>query len=116
MGMNHPGEIAYLARIARPTVALVTNAQRAHLEGMGSIDMIAREKGSVFEELVSPGVAVFRSDDEWSDLWREQSTGHATMTFALDHPADVTGHYQAHGLDNHLTITVHGETIEVALA
>ena len=68
MGMNHPGEIAYLARIARPTVALVTNAQRAHLEGMGSIDMIAREKGSVFEELVSPGVAVFRADDEWTDL------------------------------------------------
>ena len=116
MGMNHPGEIAYLARIARPTVALVTNAQRAHLEGMGSIDMIAREKGSVFEELVSPGVAVFRADDEWTDLWREQSTGHATMTFALDHPAEVTGHYQAHGLDNRLTIKGGGQEVEVTLA
>ena len=116
MGMNHPGEIAYLARIARPTVALVTNAQRAHLEGMGSIDMIAREKGSVFEELVAPGVAVFRADDEWTDLWRAQSTGHATMTFALDHPAEVTGHYQAHGLDNRLTIKGSGQEVEVTLA
>ena len=116
MGMNHPGEIAYLARIARPTVALVTNAQRAHLAGMGSIDMIAREKGSVFEQLVAPGVAVFRADDEWSDLWREQSAGHAMKTFALDHPAEVTGHYQSHGLDNRLAITACGDTIEVVLA
>lgn len=43
MGMNHPGEIAYLTRLARPTVALVNNAQRAHLQGMGSINEVARE-------------------------------------------------------------------------
>lgn len=116
MGMNHPGEIAYLARIAKPTVALVTNAQRAHLAGMGSIDTIAAEKGSVFQELGTDGVSVFRADDEWSDLWRQQSAGHGTMTFALDQPADVTGHYQAHGLDNRLTITAKGQQVEVTLA
>ena len=44
LGMNHPGEIAYLAGIARPSVALVTNAQRAHLEGMGSVEAIARAR------------------------------------------------------------------------
>ena len=116
MGMNHPGEIAYLARIAKPTVALVTNAQRAHLAGMGSIETIAAEKGSVFQELGADGVSVFRADDEWADLWRQQSAGHEAMTFALDHPANVTGHYQAHGLDNRLTIAVNGQQVDVTLA
>jgi len=116
MGMNHPGEIAYLAHIAKPTVALVTNAQRAHLAGMGSIDAIAKEKGSVFLDLSAGGTSVFRADDEWAGLWREQSAGHAAMTFALERPADVTGHYQAHGLDNRLTITANGQQVEVTLA
>ena len=116
MGMNHPGEIAYLARIAKPTVALVTNAQRAHLAGMGSIETIAAEKGSVFQELGADGVSVFRADDEWADLWRQQSAGHEAMTFALDHPANVTGHYQAHGLDNRLTIATNGQQVDVTLA
>ena len=116
MGMNHPGEIAYLARIAKPTVALVTNAQRAHLAGMGSIETIAAEKGSVFQELGADGVSVFRADDEWADLWRQQSAGHAAKTFALEQPADVTGHYQAHGLDNRLTIAANGQQVDVTLA
>lgn len=51
MGTNHPGEIAYLTGITRPTVALVTNAQRAHLAGMGSIEAIAAEKGSIYQGL-----------------------------------------------------------------
>ena len=118
MGMNHPGEIAYLARIAQPTVALVTNAQRAHLAGMGTIETIAREKGSVFTELGAAGVAVFNADDQWADLWRSLSAGHRTMSFAFERAAEVTGHYQLHGLENHLTISVsaQGKQIQVALA
>ena len=49
--MNHPGEIAYLTRLARPTVALVNNAQRAHLGGLGSLTEVARAKGEIFEGL-----------------------------------------------------------------
>ena len=63
MGMNHPGEIAYLTPIGAPTVALVTNAQRAHLEGMGDLDEVAREKGSVFVGMPANGVAVINADD-----------------------------------------------------
>jgi len=116
MGTNHPGEIAYLAAITRPDVALVTNAQRAHLAGMGSIEAIAAEKGSIYQGLGTDGVAVFNADDQWADLWREQSAGHRTMTFALDHPAEVGGQCQLHGLENHLTLSTQGEQIEVALA
>jgi UDP-N-acetylmuramoyl-tripeptide--D-alanyl-D-alanine ligase len=116
MGMNHPGEIAYLARLARPTVALVTNAQRAHLAGMGSVEAIATEKGSVYQGLGAGGVAVFNVDDQWADVWRAQSAGHRTMTFGIEKHAEVSGQCQLHGLENCLTLSVQGESIEVALA
>ena len=116
MGMNHPGEIATLARIARPTVAVVTNAQRAHLAGMGSIESIAREKGSVFTELGKDGVAVYGLDDPWAELWHAQSAACLRLNFSLTRPADVSGVYSAHGLDNRLAISAGGETVDVALA
>ena len=47
LGMNHPGEIAQLAAIVQPTVALVNNAQREHLEFMDTVAAVARENGSV---------------------------------------------------------------------
>ena len=116
MGMNHPGEIAYLAGIARPTVALVTNAQRAHLEGMGSLEAIAAEKGSIYQGLGEAGVAVFSADDQWAELWRTQSASLRTLTFGLEKPAEVSGQCQLHGLENHLTLSVQGEQVDVALA
>ena len=116
MGMNHPGEIAYLARIARPTVALVTNAQRAHLAGMGTVETIATEKGSVFMGLAKAGVAVFNADDPWADLWRAQSAKRSAMTFSFERVADVTGCCRVHGLENRLSILVQEEQVEVALA
>jgi len=116
MGMNHPGEIGYLAHLARPTVALVTNAQRAHLAGMGSLETIAREKGSVFGGLGKNGVAVINLDDPWSDVWREQSSNSRALAFSFVQPADVCGHYQARGLENHLGISVGDAHIDVSLA
>jgi hypothetical protein len=47
MGMNHPGEIAVLARIAAPTLAMVNNAQREHQEFMHTVEAVARENGAV---------------------------------------------------------------------
>ncbi len=63
LGMNHPGEIADLAAMAQPTVALVNNAQREHQEFMGTVDAVARENGAVIAALADDGVAVFPSDD-----------------------------------------------------
>ena len=116
MGMNHPGEIAYLARIARPTVAVVTNAQRAHLAGMGSLESIAAEKGSIFEGLDAAGTAVFSADDRWAELWRAQSANCRVLNFSFERAAPLTGNYQVHGLENRLTISLAGETICVDLA
>lgn len=62
IGMNHPGEIAPLARQARPHVAMVTTVAAAHLEAFDSVTAIAREKASIFEGLEPRGVAVVNAD------------------------------------------------------
>src|SRR6185369_11278047 len=98
MGMNHPGEIGYLAPIGAPTVALITNAQRAHLEGMGDLDEVAREKGAIFEGLSAGGVAVINVDDAYGDFWKTLAAGHVQRSFAIDHAADVHGAVRQHGL------------------
>ena len=90
LGMNHPGEIALLARIAAPTVALVNNAQREHQEFMASVDAVARENGSAIEALPAAGVAVFPADDPMASIWRTQAGARAQLTFATRGNADVT--------------------------
>jgi UDP-N-acetylmuramoyl-tripeptide--D-alanyl-D-alanine ligase len=81
LGMNHPGEIAYLAGIAGPTVALVNNAQREHQEFMATVEAVARENGSVFAALGPSGVAVFPSDEEFTALWLQLARSRACMIF-----------------------------------
>lgn len=71
LGMNHPGEIEQLAAMARPTVALVNNAQREHLEFMGTVQAVARENGAVLASLPDDGVAVFPVDDAHTPLWQQ---------------------------------------------
>ena len=90
LGMNHPGEIAYLANLARPTVALVNNAQREHLEFMGTVEAVAHENGAVIDALGPLGVAVFPLDDDYACVWRQKSGSRPVMTFALAGDADVT--------------------------
>jgi len=91
LGMNHPGEIAGLAAMTQPTVALVNNAQREHLEFMASVEAVARENGSILSALPADGVAVFPADDDYSPLWRALAGTRRVMTFALSDQADVKG-------------------------
>jgi UDP-N-acetylmuramoyl-tripeptide--D-alanyl-D-alanine ligase len=81
LGMNHSGEIAYLAGVARPTVAMVNNAQREHQEFMATVEAVARENGSVLAALGPTGVAVFPEDEEFTPLWKELAGSRACMTF-----------------------------------
>ncbi|MGI9141787.1 MAG: UDP-N-acetylmuramoyl-tripeptide--D-alanyl-D-alanine ligase [Fluviibacter sp.] len=69
LGMSHPGEIAALAQLAQPSIAIVTNAQRAHLAGMGSLVGVAEEKGSLFDALPEGGSAIVNLDDPHADQW-----------------------------------------------
>ena len=83
LGMNHPGEIAYLAALAQPTVALVNNAQREHQEFMGTVEAVALENGAVLQALPSSGVAVFPADEAYTGIWQTLSGERTQRTFAL---------------------------------
>jgi len=94
LGMNHPGEIARLAAMAKPTVALVNNAQREHQEFMATVEAVARENAAVFDALPADGCAVFPHGDEFTPLWRQlavrTSSTRRCMSFGDHVDADVS--------------------------
>ncbi len=104
MGMNHPGEIAYLAPLGAPTVAVVTNAQRAHLEGMGDLEEVAREKGGIFSGLSADGIAVINADDPYAATWRGMAGDRRVCSFGIAHAADVQADIRQHGLETLLAL------------
>jgi len=88
MGAARRGDIAYLARIACPTVAVVTNAARAHLQGFGSVDDVAATKGEIYDSLPQTGTAVVNRDDRFFHAWWERSAGRQRLSFGLHPDAD----------------------------
>ena len=104
LGMNHPGETAYLAGIAQPTVALVNNAQREHQEFMQSVEDVAHEHGAVFSALPADGIAVINADDSYADYWRRVSAPRRVLDFGIDRPAAVGGRYALRDFGSEITL------------
>ena len=90
MGAGKPGDIAYLAAIARPDVALVNNIAPAHLERMGSLLGVADTKAAIYDALPSGGVAVINADDAFAPYFAERAHGHRLIRFGLEASADIT--------------------------
>ena len=92
LGMNHVGEIALLARLAAPTVALINNAQREHQEFLAGVEAVARENGSVIQALGAGGTVVIPAADAYTPLWREMAGTRRVVTFsaAAGATADVS--------------------------
>src|SRR5215471_9078480 len=80
IGMNHPGEIAALSKIAAPDAAIITNIGVAHIEFMGSREAIATEKGALAEAVESQGTVILNADDPFSEGIAERI--HAKVVFA----------------------------------
>jgi len=89
MGAGKPGDIAYLASIARPRIGLVNNIAPAHLERMHTLEGIAETKGAVYQSLPSDGVAVINADDAFAMYFAGLAGTRRKLRFALDADADV---------------------------
>jgi UDP-N-acetylmuramoyl-tripeptide--D-alanyl-D-alanine ligase len=105
LGMNHPGEIGLLAKIAQPTIAVVNNAQREHQEFMATVEAVALENGAVIDALGAAGTAVFPADDAFTSLWQSMAGERPQLTFALQGEADITA--ESMWLDDHWALTLH---------
>ncbi|MDA8107589.1 MAG: UDP-N-acetylmuramoyl-tripeptide--D-alanyl-D-alanine ligase [Betaproteobacteria bacterium] len=110
LGMNHRGEIAYLADIARPSVALVNNAQREHLEFLRTVHEVAEENASVYDGLPPEGVAVLNADDPHAAYFRDRAGARRVVDFGLGASAAVSGGYALKPLSSELRVrTPQGE-------
>ena len=90
MGAGAPGDIAYLAAIARPSIALVTNVAPAHLERMGSLLGVADTKAAIYDALPDDGIAVINADDAFAPYFRERAGARQVLHVGLDASAQVT--------------------------
>jgi UDP-N-acetylmuramoyl-tripeptide--D-alanyl-D-alanine ligase len=115
LGMNRPGEIGWLARIAAPTVALVNNAQREHQEFMRTVEATARENGAAIEALPAAGIAVYPGDDPHAALWRTQAGARRRVEFGLGDAWEVSAEPDADPGSFELRIAGVGHRVRLAI-
>jgi UDP-N-acetylmuramoyl-tripeptide--D-alanyl-D-alanine ligase len=114
MGMNHPGELAPLARMARPDLGIITNIGIAHLEFMLTRDAIALEKGMVAEAVGANGCVILPADDEYSDGIARRTR--ARVVLAGFGSGSVRGaDFRQDFAESHFTISARGDSVRVAM-
>jgi UDP-N-acetylmuramoyl-tripeptide--D-alanyl-D-alanine ligase len=90
MGAGKPGDIDYLAAIARPDVGLVTLIAPAHLARMGSVEGVAETKGALYQALPADGIAIINADDAFANFFTGLAGTRKQLRFGLTQPADVS--------------------------
>ncbi len=103
LGMNHPGEIAMLAEIARPTIAVVTNAQREHMEFMKSVEATAEENAEAYRALPPSGVAVVNAEDKCYSIFKAAAGDRPRVEFGLER-GDIRGRYALRPLESEIVL------------
>ena len=114
LGMNHLGEIAYLARLVEPDAALVNMAGTAHIGELGSREAIAQAKGEIYTALKPAGVAVINMHDRFGSYWKELAGNHRVIGFGISHEDEVHAEFGPEQ-ERELTISSHGNEIQVRL-
>lgn len=114
LGMNHRGEIRYLTGLVKPTVALITNAAPAHLEGLGSVEAVAEAKGEIMAGLAAGGVMVLNRDDRFFEEWRRMAGSHCVLSFGFHDEADVRA-TDCTEADGRFTLRIRDQSTEVVL-
>jgi UDP-N-acetylmuramoyl-tripeptide--D-alanyl-D-alanine ligase len=117
MGMNHFGEISYLTQMVCPTVAIITNAAPAHLQGVSDLAGVARAKGEIFSGLAQAGAAILNREDTYYAYWKGLIGQRLCLTFGFNEPADVhvIMHSSSDSLKQPITIITPCDRIEVEL-
>ncbi|MBO9665069.1 UDP-N-acetylmuramoyl-tripeptide--D-alanyl-D-alanine ligase [Dokdonella sp.] len=116
MGAGKPGDIAYLARIAQPDVALVNNVAAAHLERMGSLQGVAETKGAIYRALPADGVAVVNADDAFAEYFALLAAPRRVIRYGLLRRADVSAALEPDApVDGHFRLLTPGGNVDVAL-
>lgn len=113
MGMNHAGEIAHLAAIAKPDIGVITNVGYAHIENFDSIEGIAAAKRELIDALPATGIAVLNIDDERVSKMAATHPGR-TVTYGLSPEAGIRGEDVHYSLDG-AQLTVNGVALETKL-
>lgn len=116
MGANHHHEIEYLVSLALPDVALITNAGPAHLEGFGDLDGVAEAKSEIYAGLSNTGTAIINADDQYAAYWQQKCAGKNTLTFGMQHQADVAGSSRNDGTNTYLSIVTTAASMDVKFA
>jgi len=116
MGANHPGEIQYLTKIVSPSVALITNAAPAHLEGFGSLDGVANAKGEIFQGLSGKGIAIINYDDPYFELWKNAANEHTVVSFGTSKKADVSATWAETAAGNEIELHTKDGSVHISLA
>jgi UDP-N-acetylmuramoyl-tripeptide--D-alanyl-D-alanine ligase len=116
MGAGKPGDIEYLAAIARPDIGLVTLIAPAHLERMGSIEGVAETKGALYQSLPADGVAIINADDAFANFFGGLAGTRRVLRFGLDNPADIGADIIEQRMDgSHFVLTTPCGDAEVVL-
>ncbi len=115
MGAGKPGDIDYLASIARPEIGLVNNIGPAHLERMGSLEGIAETKGALYAALPAHGVAVINADEAFANLFTSLNRAERVIRFGLDKPADVSAEIRKLGAESRFALRTPNGSVEIAL-
>lgn len=89
LGASYVGDIAYLASLVVPNVALINNIAPAHIGKFGSIEAIAKTKGEIFNSLKPAGVAIINADDHYANFWNEKLKTHSVLRFSHKSPVDI---------------------------
>ncbi len=116
IGMNHAGEIAPLAGLARPHVAVITTVEKAHIGFLGSIEAIADEKATILRALEPDGVAVLPADSPQFSRLRSAAGKSAIVSFGSARGADVRLVKLAPDADgSEITADIHGHAVQFRL-
>jgi len=115
MGAGKPGDIAYLAGIARPEIGLVNNIAPAHLERMGTLEGIAETKGALYTSLPAHGIAVINADDAFAATFAAMAGSRRIVRFSMASVADVRGEVIESGARMRFALRMPGAQTQVDL-